>query len=239
MLVKAEDVSKVVKWCIDNKAYFDPELFIETLDECIKSDTNPLSAEEIEETNRTFAFLQSLTEKHAELIMSPSPFSIKIIFDEIVKLANVFGSEIMEPVVLLKKINEVPGIAGRVINIRPIAVKKRPNSLVYYYYNQCINCYIHGLIEASAVMARSVLDYSLREVLKTNKTAYIRFVKSDDSLESLIATCGEHNILTGELIKKADNVRRKGNAAIHKRKINEQEILHQIEQLGDILEHIY
>jgi len=243
MYIKAQDVATVVKWHIDNGVPFDPDLLIHTVQDCKLDRPAPDESEEdFKRAEKLYAAVKELTEKHAKVIMSPSTFSPKLIYELIQALANTVGSEIMEPVMLLKLINEVPEIARRVLNIRPIAVKKLPASFVHRYYEQCINCYVYGLLDSSSAMARSVLEYSLFEVLEIKRLPYDISIKSKekrDLLVILINTCKEFKLLTEELAKKADKVRLIGNKAIHRKGVTEDEVLLQISHLGDILEHIY
>lgn len=243
MLIDAEDLSKLLEWHIENGAYFDSELYIDTMREVvefIKTESDENESKEKIEAKEFNAFMNKLTEKYVEIIKAPSPFSTKMIFDLIGRMSASQGSKVLEQCILIKKVKEVPGIAERAMGIRPIVVRNRPNRIIYYYYEQCVNCYINGLIEAASAMARSVLDYSLREKLKTdNKVVYISFVKGKDNLHTLIETCKDANILTGDLADVALKVKRKGDDAVHKRPLEVNEVKLQIEYLGDILQHIY
>ena len=239
MLIKSDDVARLLSWHIENGAYFDPDLLIGTMEDVVGSDEYDTTTDEAIESKRISDFIRDLSEKYVDIIKTPSPFSTKIIFDLIGKMSETFGSEVLEQCLLIKKINEVPGISERAMQVRPVVVKQRPNSKIYYYYEQCINCYINGLIEASSVMARSVLEYSLREKLKTNKVAYISFIKGNDSLNSLIETCKNNRLLTIELAEKAHTVKNKGNYATHKRVLDINEVKLQIDLLGEVLEHLY
>jgi len=243
MLIDPVDLNKLLSWHIENSAYFDSELYIETMKEVVEFMKNDLDEDESKEeveAQQFDTFIKNLSEKYVEIIKAPSPFSTKIIFDLIGRMSAAYGSKVLEQCILIKKINEVPGIAERAMEIRPVVVRKRPNKNIYYYYEQCINCYINGLIEAASVMARSVLDYSLREKLRTNnKVAYITFVKGNDKLYYLIETCKDNNILTNDLYDIALKVKRKGDDAVHKRPLDVNEVKLQIEYLGIILEHLY
>ena len=239
MLINSREVNKLLNWHIENSAYFDSNLLIDTMKEVIESDDNPSSDEDIQEAKRLHEFIRILSNKYIDIIRTPSPFSTKIIFEMIGKMLNAFGTEVIEQCLLIKKINEVPAIAERAIKIRPVMVKHRPQNKINYYYEQCINCYINGLSEAASILARSVLEYALREKVKSRNVINISDSPREDSIVRIIEICKINNIISSDIAEKAHKVRSKGNIASHNRALSEHEVEYQLNLLGEVLESLY
>ena len=237
MLFCAKDIYSLLSWHVENERFLDIDFIIENLKDAAEFDDS--TKEEKAEWHETHVLFSELMNKYLESIKTPNPFSTKLLCEMVRIITSSKGSMALEQYLIMKKINEVPGIASRAFYIKPLDVSNKPNYKIINYYEQCINCYINGLFDASAVLARSVLQYSLEEKLAKHKIVNISGVTTKNYVESLIEISITNNILTDAIADKAHKVRKKGNIASHKRSISEHEAKLQIDLLGEVLESIY
>jgi len=237
VLFSAKDVYDLLMWHVDNHRFLDNKFIIESLTDVLENDYS--DEKELNEWRKLNILFSNVTKEFIDYIKTPNPFSTKLLCNLVNKFAAIEGSVALEQYLIMKKLNEVPGIASRALLIKPLDVSVKPNAKIACYYEQCINCYINGLFDASAVLARSVLQYSLEEILKKIDIVNISGVTTKNYIETLINISINNGVLTSELADKAHKVRKKGNIASHKRSINEHEAKLQIDLLRELLENIF
>ncbi len=237
MLFSAKDVYSLLSWHVENERFLDIHFIIDTLKDVAEFDDS--TQDEKDEWHETHVLFSGLMNKYLESIKTPNPFSTKLLCEMVKIVTSSKGSMALEQYLIMKKINEVPGIASRALYIKPLDVSNKPNLKIINYYEQCINCYINGLFDASAVLARYVLQYSLEEKLSEHNVVNISGITTKNYVEALIDISISNNVLTNAVAVKAHKVRKKGNIASHKRSISEHEAKFQIDLLGEVLESIY
>lgn len=110
--------------------------------------------------------------------------------------------------------------------IKPTFITIKPSNEIKTYFQQAMDAWSHGLDTAALILSCSILEAILKQVLcrKGLKLVY-DFDESkgnkgfiDRDFDVLIKNARKKNILDDREAKKADNIRRKRNAAVHKLK---------------------
>jgi hypothetical protein len=117
-------------------------------------------------------------------------------------------------------------------------VGKPPGKKVANYYRQATNCYLFGLYDAVAILSRSVLQFSLEDVLKENKLLMFP-QETKGYIENLIFRAEKIGILKKEHIPLAHSIRKIGNKAVHVTATDETTARQVIKNTGVVISQIY
>jgi hypothetical protein len=182
--------------------------------------------------------------KFLEAISDTNTVSTRFIVERISLLEGIFSSDkvsLLEQCLIINKLQCIKGMAERSLLLSPIELKTKPGKKIGNYYQQCMNCYIEGLYDASAILARSILQFSLEEILKYNRIRYLYDSRKNNFglIKNLIDLSYDANIISDELKEKAVKVLGIGNKSTHNTQINGSEALFQLEMLRDVLCGLY
>jgi hypothetical protein len=113
-------------------------------------------------------------------------------------------------------LTRVPKMVRRTLELSSLTIPadRLPKGSVSVFYGQAIRCYIFGLWQAAAVLARSTVETALREKVQ----GHVR-----DRLEQLIAHSVRLGVLNGHAIEAASVVKALGDPAVHGKLVKEQD----------------
>jgi len=242
MLFNSNDILNLIKWHIDRDRNIDTEYLIENMEDLEEYDE---ASDEDKALWHKFVTISSDTaNKYLEAISDTNTVSTRFIAERINLLENILSSDkasLLEQFLIINKLKCIKEMAERYLLFSPIELKTKPGKKIGSYYQQCINCYIEGLYDASAILARSVLQFSFEEILKYKRITYIYDSRKDKYgiIKNLIDLSYNANIISDELKEKAAKVLSIGNKSTHKTQINGSEALLQLEMLKDVLCGLY
>jgi hypothetical protein len=128
----------------------------------------------------------------------------------------------------------VAGVVRRWKTLGPLLVVSLPSRQVNAYMREATTCYLHGLFNAAAVLARAVLEFALKEkvgalggAIPTGKG--MRFI---DNATRMLR-------LPHPLAVKVRHVWRVGGTAVHEAKVTEDDTFRQIRETAEVLSHLY
>jgi hypothetical protein len=128
----------------------------------------------------------------------------------------------------------VVGVVRRWKTLGPLLVVSLPSGRVNAYMREATTWYLHGLFNAAAVLARAVLEFSLKE-----KVGELGGAIPVESTMRFITSASGALGLSPTLAAKARNVWRVGGTAIHEASVREVEALRQIRETAEVLSHLY
>ena len=132
---------------------------------------------------------------------------------------------------------EIPLFVERIKHLMPIQVDKMPNSKIINYFAQASWCYIYGLYDATAVLSRSLLEFTLEEFLGSPDFSDIE--KEKGYLEKLIIMALRKNIISKEDKYIAHQIRKIGNKAVHKNSTTQMEASISIKNVVSLVTKVY
>jgi Domain of unknown function (DUF4145) len=112
-------------------------------------------------------------------------------------------------------LQRVPKIVRRTLELSSLAipVATLPRSSVHVFYQQAVHCYVFGLWQAAAVLARGTVETALRERVNGQPR---------DRLAHLIRAAVRARVLKGPGIDAANIVKVAGDLAVHGEAVKEQ-----------------
>lgn len=128
----------------------------------------------------------------------------------------------------------VAGVVRRWKTLGPLLVVSLPSARVNAYMREATTCYLHGLFNAAAVLARAVLEFALKEKVGELGGAIpaesgMRFING------AISALG----FPRALAVKARHVWSIGGTAIHEASITEADTFRQVRETAEVLSHLY
>lgn len=138
---------------------------------------------------------------------------------------------------------------SRLKKLRPIFISIPEEYIKFQeYLREAIDCYVHGLKNASLILCVSVIEEALKSKLETVDLKYVS--KIDDvrnptavtplDLKDLINCSLEEGLINKEIATKLHKVRTKRNDAVHSlQQIHESELLQVIHDTVHLLEFLF
>lgn len=242
MLINSSDLINLINWHIDHDRNMDTEFLIEQMESLEEFDDS--SDEDKALWHKLVTISSDTANTFLGAISDTNTISTKFIMERINLLEDILSSNkesLLEQCLIINKLQCIKGMAERSLSLSPIELKTKPGRKIGSYYQQCINCYIEGLYDASAILARSVLQFSLEEMLRFRKIRYIYDSRKNNFglIKNLINLSYNADIISNELKEKADKVLDIGNKSTHKTQVNGSEALFQLEMLKDVLCGLY
>lgn len=242
MLFNSKSIIDLLKWHIDHDCYIDTEYLVKCMEDL--EEYNDSSDEDKALLHKLYKISSDTANRYLESISDTNTVSTQYIVERIKLLENVFSKDnlsLLEQCLVLNKLYSIRDMAERALLISPIELKTKPGKKIGSYYQQCINCYIEGLYDASSILARSVLQFSFEEVLRYKKIRYIHDSRKTNYgiIKYLINISYDANIITNEVKIKSNKVLYIGNKSTHDKNIIFEEARLQLEMLRDVLCFLY
>jgi len=146
--------------------------------------------------------------------------------------------------------HELVKVLGRIrkktfILSAPPIVGKVPEKLIWYL-GEATRCFLYGLHRACIALCRACLEEALSVKVKGTKegtaalSEYRQTHPKEGGLECLIAVSRNIGYLEDDIwIKQADNIRKRGNAILHRETVKEENSNETLRDLRGILEHLF
>jgi hypothetical protein len=127
--------------------------------------------------------------------------------DELMSSSNA-GTWLLDDFYCHELLERVPKMVRRTLELSSLAIPAAmlPKSSVHVFYEQAVRCYIFGLWQAAAVLARGTVETALRERVQGTER---------DKLAQLIALAVRQRALVGPSIQAASVVKLLGDRAVH------------------------
>ncbi len=155
-------------------------------------------------------------------------------------LVGILGDGALNECFTRLELQMIPEIVRRWKNLRAIRVVLLPSRKeVADYLRQATTCYLHGLPTAAVILCRTVLQFTLEDVIPNVGGVSFGEVDRRDWLMKLIKLASSTKTLPPELATKAHHIRKKGRDAAHKGTCSEAAALATIRETADVLTHIY
>ncbi|MHB2154376.1 DUF4145 domain-containing protein [Calditrichota bacterium GD2] len=148
-------------------------------------------------------------------------------------------------------LDAIDDYAYRATKLRPIFLTFRPeNKEFYIYYNEAMNCWLHGLNNSSIIIISSLIENILKEILiklpENDVIKVIKIIKEDEDIKRIEANFfdlinfaekkGFISITSKENLHKLRNIR---NAIVHKGiTLDSDEALMHLENTKDVIEEL-
>lgn len=160
-------------------------------------------------------------------------------------LAEFVDDEELDAHFTVYALAEIPRIADRWAKLRTVRVDLLPGENVTGYLRQASTCYLYGLFDATAILARTLLQFALEEAFSTAGGLSLSDVDRKDYLKNLIDLAGKtrlvgtFRILSPGLLGKAHNIRELANRSAHQTSCSESAAFVAIRDTAEILTYIY
>ena len=105
-------------------------------------------------------------------------------------------------------LGKLDGIVSRASALGRVDLEVLPNKRVQLLFEEAHRCYLYGFHLACAVFCRAILEGGLREVVDPDS-------ETNHSIHDMVATAEEKRILTDDRPRRAREVAKAGNKAIH------------------------
>jgi hypothetical protein len=232
------NLCNLLEWLDNNALYYDKYLnnaIFENLYELTERNTEEKKIAFMEDKE----FINSLT--NIVVTSKTSPFIVSLINHEGIEdefLGNQNWIEDLYNSYLTREIlKEIPLFVERIKHLVPIQVNKMPNDKIRNYFAQASRCYIYGLYDATAVLSRSLLEFTLEEFIGSPDFGDIENGKG--YLENLIIIALEKKIIFKEDKYVAHQIRKIGNKAVHKNSTTQMEACVSIKNVVSLVSKIY
>jgi hypothetical protein len=135
--------------------------------------------------------------------------------DELISVRDA-GKWLLDDFYCYELLERIPKMVRRTLELSSLTIPadRLPKSSVHVFYEQAVRCYVFGLWQAAAVLARSTVETALRERVKGHPR---------DKLAQLIEMAVRQRALTGHAIEAASVVKSLGDCAVHGDAIKEQD----------------
>ncbi|TSA00236.1 MAG: DUF4145 domain-containing protein [Deltaproteobacteria bacterium] len=232
------NLCNLLEWLDNNALYYDKHLnnaIFENLYELAERNTEEKKIAFMEDKK----FINSLTNIVVTSKTSPLMDSLgnfEGIEDEF--LGNQNWIEDLYNAYLTREIlEEIPIFVERIKHLESIKVNKMPNDKIRNYFVQASRCYMYGLYDATAVLSRSLLEFTLEEYLESPDFGDIENGKG--YLEKLIIIALRKNIISKEDKYVAHQIRKIGNKAVHKNSTTQMEACISIKNVVSLVSKVY
>jgi len=232
MTLSAE-ISKFLEWLDQISLPFDADFLKEML-----PDPDEIRPEEHREYLEGRAFIKILVDKSIKSKMSPIIGSIEEIDNYIERedISDYLYDEYFNELAL----KNVRSYVKRAKQLKTLELAMMPSRKVSSYFRQATNCFIYGLYDAVAILSRSVIEFSIEEKFNEKRISPIKKDYGGKSyLENLINTAGKMGLLEKNVVSLAQNIRKKGNQAVHKNATTEFEARESIVNTVIVLSNVY
>ncbi len=128
-------------------------------------------------------------------------------------------------------LSAVPGFVERTQGLQVLTFGGLSDPASLSYLREAATCYIHGLFQATAALARSAMELRLRERVRVLAGQQVAV---ELELKPLLDRYGE-KILSKELMNAAHIVRITGNRVLHERAISSHEALKVLEAARSVI----
>jgi len=111
-------------------------------------------------------------------------------------------------------LERIPNMVRRTLELSALHIEKRnrPTGSVLVFYEQAVRCYIFGLWQAAAVLARGTVETALRETLEG---------KPRDTLGDLIPLAVQMRLFPSDAFEALNVVKLLGDPAVHGTAVSE------------------
>jgi hypothetical protein len=134
--------------------------------------------------------------------------------DELLAFGSA-GTWLLDDFYCHELLERVPKIVRRTLELSSLAIPAAtmPRSTVHVFYEQAVRCYVLGLWQAAAVLARGTVETALRERVTG---------RPRDKLAQLIEAAVRQRALKGPAVEAANVVKVVGDQAVHGEAMKEQ-----------------
>lgn len=174
-------------------------------------DEDPKSADAEREAAR---LVRTITQKvfNSRATLADLPIDA---LDELISV-RAAGKWLLDDFYCHQLLERIPKMVRRTLELSSLTIPadRLPKSSVHVFYEQAVRCYVFGLWQAAAVLARSTVETTLRERVKGH---------SRDKLAQLIEIAVRQRALIGHAIEAASVVKSLGDSAVHGDAMKEQD----------------
>jgi len=121
----------------------------------------------------------------------------------------------------IEAVSNIDDQVERFMQLRQIFIKEMPPKKSREHLIEATKCYVQGFYQASVIICRSVIEFVLENELRECGWNIYQLPgdPNDGLFQKIIKTAHKENILDSNARKKADDVRRSGNKALHRDRI--------------------
>jgi hypothetical protein len=154
-------------------------------------------------------------------------------------LGHDYVDDKLDEVLTCEAIDSIAGAVSRWKMLQTLGVSLAPHADVRMRMHQATTCFIWGLYDATAILCRASIEFSIQVLLERAGGLHFTGAGSSDYLRRLIELAERARLLTAPLAKAAHDVRKVGNSAAHKAICRKADAVRCLEATARIIRHVY